>query len=155
MKLSRKRADSEHVVTEILQNALRGETPPDCINLEEKHMPFWQAITEARAIWTTVDLIHAANLARCMSSIEENTKLLAEEGDVVINKRGTQIMNPRFSILEQLSRRSVALSQKIQVHAAATVGISRNQRGKNAAKKEALEAFKDMDDEDSLIARPN
>lgn len=147
-----KRSDSSHVQTKIMADALRGQQVPDCVELEKKDMPFWIAICAAREQWTNVDLIHAANLARCMSSIEENTKALRSEGDVLLNQKGSPVMNPRFTILEQLSRRSVALSSKIQVHAAATVGESKLSRGKNAAKRDALQA---MEDDDDLIARPN
>lgn len=148
-----KRADSSHVQTKIMADALKGIQPPDCVTLDKEHMPFWRHIINARETWTTVDLIHAANLARCMASIEENQLLLKAEGDVLINQRGTPVMNPRFTILEQLSRRSVSLSSKIQVHAAATLGESKLSRGKNTAKRDALEAMEDA--EDDLIARPN
>lgn len=148
-----KRSDSTHVQNQILTDALKGIQPPDCVKLEESEMPFWNHIINAREQWTTVDLVHAANLARCMASIEANTVLLKAEGDVLENARGTPVMNPRFTILEQLSRRSVALSAKIQVHAAATVGESKLSRGKNTAKREALEAMGNADDD--LIARPN
>lgn len=151
--MPKKRADSSHVQTKIMADALKGINPPDCVKLDKNEMPYWNAIINARETWTTVDLIHAANLARCMASIEANTTLLKKEGDVLENARGTPVMNPRFTILEQLSRRSVALSAKIQVHAAATVGESKLSRGKNTAKRDALEAMEDADDD--LIARPN
>lgn len=149
----KKRADSAHVHSEIMQAAVKSIPVPDCVKLDKKHMPFWNAITAARSEWTTVDLIHAANLARCMCSIEENQNKLAKEGDVIDNARGTPVMNPRFTILEQLSRRSVSLSSKIQVHAAATVGEAKLSRGKNTAKRNAIEAFEELGDDD-LIARP-
>lgn len=148
-----KRSDSAHVENQILTDALKGIQPPDCVKLDKEHMPFWQHIINAREQWTTVDLIHAANLARCMASIEENQVLLKREGDVLENARGTPVMNPRFTILEQLSRRSVALSAKIQVHAAATIGESKLSKNKNTKKRESLEAMED--DDDGLIARPH
>ena len=147
------RADSVHVLSGIYKKALEGEQLPDGVTLEEKELPYWRLITEARAQWTKVDLFHAANLARCMCSIEENTLLLKAEGDVIKNDRGTMVMNPRFTILEQLSRRSVSLSAKIQVHAAATMGESKDQRKKNTAKRQALETMNSV--KDDLIARPN
>lgn len=114
--MPRKRSDSAHVQTEIMQSAILGVNVPDFVDVPEECKPFWKVITDARAVWTDVDLVHAANLARCMYSIEENQKELKKEGDVILNQKGTPIMNPRFSILEQLSRRSVTLSAKIQVH---------------------------------------
>lgn len=154
MMAKKERSDTLHKQTEIVKDAIKGINPPDCIKLENQEMPFWYAIIKARAEWTEVDLIHAANLARCMASIETNQRELKLEGDVIVNQRGTPIMNPRFSVLEQLSRRAVAVSSKIQVHAAATIGESKLSRGKNKAKREAVEAFDDLGDDD-LIARPH
>lgn len=153
MEMNIKRSDSAHVQTKIISDALKGIDPPSCVKLEKNDMPFWDHIINARDTWTTVDLVHAANLARCMASIEDNTQLLRVEGDVLVNARGTPVMNPRFTILEQLSRRSVALSSKIQVHAAATIGESKLSRGKNSEKRQALDTFDDNDDD--LISRPN
>lgn len=149
--MPKKRSDSAHTMTEIAASAIKLKQPP--LPLEEKELQFWNAIIEARHTWNNIDMMHACNLARTMCSIEENTKLLKEEGDVVWNTRGTQIMNPRFSVLEQLSRRSVAISQKLQVHAQATIGKPEDNKNKNAAKNKMAQAFEDADDD--LIARPN
>lgn len=151
----KKRADSVHVQSEIMQSAVKMIPPPSCVHLEGHHMPFWSAITAARLEWTVIDLIHAANLARCLYEIEFEHKQLSSEGSVTLGgKNGTtRVMNPRHSVLEQLSRRSVSLSSKIQVHAAATVGEAKLSKGKNSKKRESIEAFEELD-EDSLIARP-
>jgi len=135
--------------------AVIGIKPPACVRLEEHHMGFWQYVTEARAEWTNIDLVHAANLARCLYDIEYETALLAKEGSVIMGgKNGiTAVMNPRHTVLEQLSRRSVAVSSKIQVHAAATVGEAKLGKGKNTAKRQAMQAMEDVEDDD-LIARP-
>ncbi len=114
--------------------------------------PFYEAIVKARTDWTDVDLAHAANLARCQADIEDCERLLKAEGTVIENNRGTPVMNPRHTALEQLSRRSVALSRMIQVHAIATVGPSEDRRAKNKVKRDALSVF---DEDDDLIARPN
>lgn len=150
-----KRADSAHELTKIMQDAFTGIKPPAHIQLLERDLPFWNDIINARAEWTNVDLVHAANLARCQSDIEHNQKLLRDEGEVLKNERGTPVMNPRFTILEQLSRRSVSLSSKIQVHAAATVGEAKQAKGKNTAKRNALNSLVMEKEEDFLIARPN
>lgn len=149
-----KRSDSTHVKTEIMQKALKGIQPPDCVDLRDIDMPFWVAITQARHEWTIVDLIHAANLARTMADIEEETRLLHEEGSIIWGgKNGTtRVKNPRADLLETLSRRSVAVSAKIQVHAAATQGESKLSKGKNSSKRESIEAF--QDDDEALIGRP-
>lgn len=149
-----KRSDSSHVQTEIMNKAAKGVTPPDCVVLREKDLPFWKAITQARHDWTVIDLIHAANLSRCLADIEEETKALHQEGTVIMGgKNGTAyVKNPRADILETYSRRAMAISAKIQVHAAATQGESKQAKAKNTAKREAIEAFEDEDD--NLLARP-
>ena len=151
--MTRKRADSAHEQTKIMTAALRGIKPPAHLELREGDLPFWEAIINARSEWTDVDLAHAANLARCQADIEQNQKELDIEGSILKNERGTPVMNPRFTILEQLSRRSVAISSRIQVHAAATIGESKLGKGKNTAKRNSLHAMQEVEDDD-LIARP-
>jgi hypothetical protein len=147
------RSDDRDFQTEIMRAAAKGVQPPTYVELKPEHMSYWNAITEARAEWTKIDLIHAANLARTMYSIEYETKMLDREGSILENARGTPVMNPRFAILEQLSRRAVALSAKLQVHAAATIGEVENNKKKNKAKQKAVKAVESMD-EDDLLAKP-
>jgi hypothetical protein len=52
---------------------------------------------------------------------------IAEQGNIIENDRGTPIINPRHTLLEVLTRRSVALSRMLHVHAEATQGESRQQ----------------------------
>ena len=105
---------------------------PEHVQLRDIDMPFWYALVRARVkdSWNTVDLQHAANLARCQADIERIQQEILIEGDTLTNDRGTVVLNPKHSLLETLSRRSIALSKHIQVHAVATVGDSDKQRGK-------------------------
>lgn len=153
--MAKKRSDSSHVQTEIMSKAAKGINPPDCVTLRECDLPFWKAITMARNDWTVVDLIHAANLSRCLADIEEETNKLHEEGSVILGGKSgeTKVKNPRADILETLSRRAMAISAKIHIHAAATQGESKLSKAKNTAKRESIEAFEDEDD--GLIARPH
>lgn len=153
--MPRKRSDSVHIQTEMMKRAVNKILPPDCVGLSENEMPFWDAVVATRLQWSKVDLIHAANLARCMASIEMNQQLLKIEGDVIMGgKHGTQpIPNPRFYILETLSRRSVNISTKIHVHAVATLGEAKNSKGKNSAYQKLQNSLEDSD-EDDLLARP-
>lgn len=151
-----KRSDSTTTETQIFQEAYKGIPVPACTPLYDYELPFWRAVTQTRASWSEVDLIHAANLARTMHAIEKNQALLLKEGDVIMNQRGTPVMNPRFTVLETLSRRSVAISTKIHVHAVATLGEAKLGKGKNAKKQQALNALNNEQDEDELLlARPN
>lgn len=115
-------------VIETFQNAITKIEPPSHIKLRECDWPFWYAITGARAAnsWNDTDLAKAANLARCQSDIERLSDELTHEEDILVNERGTQIVNPKHDLLEKLSRREIALSRAVHVHSEATVGRSRD-----------------------------
>lgn len=150
--MSENRADSVNVQADIMKKSLEEITPP--IFLEEKEMRFWKSIINARLNWTEIDLIQAANLARCLCSIEEETMLLKIEGSVLKNQKGTQVMNPRHVVLEQLTRRMVCLAGKIHVHALATQGEAKLAAKKNTVKHQAIQSMNEIDDDDDLIAKP-
>lgn len=151
--MSENRADSAHIQTGLVQEAFKDIKPPSSVVLEPKHMPFWYAIIQARHQWTEIDLFHAANLARCFCAIEEETALLSMEGSIVyVGKRGdVPSENPRSRRVFTLTNQATNLSQKLQVHAQATMGNPRDNVKKNTKKQEMLEAFEDDDD---LIAKP-
>ena len=148
-----KRADSIKERTQALADA-EIEVPAH-LSLRERDLPFWTSIVRARArdLWTDVDLNHAANLARCQADIERIQAEIDEEGDTLTNDRGTVVMNPKHSLLETLSRRSIALCRTLQVHAIATVGESKQSRGKNTAQREGQRARSQIEDDD-LLAGP-
>ena len=151
----RNRADSVHNKT---QNFVEEDlAPPAHLKLRKADLPYWQAIVRARArnTWNVVDLQHAANLARCQCDIERIQKEIAKEGDTLVNDRGTKVLNPKHALLETLTRRSIALSKHIQVHAIATVGESKQSRAKNTAQKGAQDAIQKTKESDDLLARPS
>lgn len=148
-----KRSHSLDAQSDTLKMAFVEVKPPEHCPLRPQDVPFWNSIVSVRCNWTTVDLIFAANMARCMADIEQAQKQLDLEGPVVENQRGTQIMNPLFTVIEQLTRRSMSMSSKIQVHAAATVGEAKNNKGKNAKHQNAQAAHEVVEDDD-LIAKP-
>lgn len=112
-------------------------------------MKFWRSITKARAAdrWNDSDLEVAAELARTKANIERLNAELEAEGDVIVNGRGTPIVNPKHNLLETLTRRMVALSRVLQVHAEATQGKSRDQVKANQAQAEAEKAVQNVDSE--------
>lgn len=150
----KKRSDSTSFQAEIMSKAGKKVLPPDYVRVPDGAMPFWEDIIATKVEWTKVDLILAANLARCCHMLESEQFMLEFEGTVVENARGTRVPNARVAITEQLSRRQASLAQKLQVHAQATQGEPENNRKKNAAKRDADGVFDGLDDDD-LIARPN
>ena len=150
-----KRSDSASYAIQAMQAALEGPIdPPAHVHLREGDRPFWDSIVRARARnkWTEPDYEVAANLARCKADIERLQREVDAEGDIIENQRGTPIVNPRHALLETLSRRAVALSRMLHVHAEATVGLSKNQPKGNAVQRQANVVAQSIDND--LIPRP-
>lgn len=150
------KSTSSHVISEITASALVEIEPPVEAGLDDEHMPYWRDIIQTRHEWTKVDLRHAANLARNWYDIDQLNMAIKENGYTVWGgKNGTtKVANPELTARESLIRQSVTLSAKLQVHAQATMGESREQKSRNNKKREAVQAFDALDDDD-LIARPN
>ena len=100
--MSENRADSAHVLSGIMQDALKDIKPPEYCKVEEKHMPFWNAVIKVRHSWNELDLIHAANLARVLYEIEEERAILEKEGSIIpVGKNGNvPAENPRSRRVE-------------------------------------------------------
>ena len=125
MKLApkRNRSDSISAAVRASQAAALGPLdPPDHVTLREGDRPFWDAIVTSRAreTWTTIDLCTAANLARTQADIEQLQTRLDIEGYTLDSGK----VNPVAALVERLTRRTVALSRVLHVHAIATVGKS-------------------------------
>lgn len=148
------RSDSTSFQAEIMGKVGQKILPADYLRVPEGAMKFWDDIIATKVEWSKVDLMLAANMARCCHDIEREAFVLECEGSVMTNQKGTPVMNPRHTVLEQLSRRQAALAQKLQVHAQATQGEPENNRKKNAAKRGADQMYEDLEDDD-LIGRPN
>lgn len=96
--------------------------------------------------------MHAANLARCLHDIERISGEICAEGDVLENARGTPVVNPKHNILETLSRRCVALTRLLHMHAQARIGEPKQVAKARAAVQAAGAVMDEMDDD--LLARP-
>lgn len=153
--MKRPRSDSKTAAVNAAQAVAAGPLqPPAHIRLRDGDWPFWEAITRARArdTWNDVDLTKAANLARCQADIERISTELLDEADIVLNARGTPVVNPKHALLETLSRREIALSRVIHVHAEATVGKSEDAGKALETERKARQSAET--DDDGLIARP-
>ena len=118
----RKRSDSAAAAIAAAQAAALGPLePPAHVTLRACDRPFWDAIMLARArdTWTEVDLTTAATLARTQADIEALHGDLAAAGYLLGDKP-----HPLAAVVETLTRRAVALTRVLHVHAEATVGKS-------------------------------
>lgn len=149
----RQRTDTVKGAVNAMAGALSEIPVPGHVNVPADAMKFWASITKTRAAdrWTDPDLEVAAELARTKASIERLNAELADEGDVVVNARGTQIVNPKHNLLETLTRRMVALSRMLQVHAEATQGKSRDQVKANKAQAQAAKAAEEAGGADAEL----
>lgn len=98
-------------------------------------------LARARDTWTEIDLTTAANLARCQADIETLQAALNENGYLIEGKP-----NPVCALIDTLTRRAVALSRCLHVHAEATVGRSADAAKALANERKAREAVADGDD---------
>lgn len=106
-----------NAVKAMLDAAKADLRPPGHVKLRDGDEPFWVGVVRARTRdeWTETDLVVAAQLARCLHDIEREQVALDTEGAVVSNDKGTQIVNPRVSVLEQYARREMALMRTLRM----------------------------------------
>lgn len=130
--------------------------PPKQCKLRKGDRPFWNSIVRARARaeWSEVDLVVAAQLARCQADIEREQLALDAESTVIENARGTSVMNPRVSVLEQLARREMALLRTLRM-AGSVAGSAKDASRARAVEADARRARESLDEEDpdELLAR--
>jgi hypothetical protein len=127
---------------------------PACVKLKLSAMPFWEAIMRARTRdeWTDADLIAAAQLARCQQEIELESEALEDEGSVIENARGTQVMNPRHSVLEQLSRRQLAIMRSLRITGSSTGERKEDLVKARRVQQDAERALEQIENEDFLAS---
>jgi hypothetical protein len=137
--------------TTTMQNAsAQPLKPPSFMKLRPGDLPYWHAVIRARAreMWTDVDLIMAANLARAMNEIELQQAAIVKEGASVKNGKGTPVANPRFNAITQLTDRVTRMMRLLHVHPAATAGRAADEGARMRSEREA----EDILDGDGLSA---
>ena len=140
----RNRSDSASAAIRAAQAVALGPLdPPAHVALRSGDRPFWDAIVTARArdTWTAIDLTTAANLARSQADIERLQTDLDASGYMLPDGK----QNPIAALVETLTRRTVALSRALHVHAEATQG-----RARDAGKALANERNAAQDDDDLI-----
>lgn len=152
--MKRIRATSAEAAVKAMVDVSRGLLrPPAHVRLRKGDEPFWEGVIRARARdeWSEADLVVAAQLARCQRDIETESLALEDENSVLMNARGTQVMNPRLTVLEQLARREMALMRTLRMGGRAA-GDPRDESGRRAAERRAEAVRKEVGEEDELLA---
>lgn len=121
--------------------------------LDGSELDYFTGIVTAREVdtWSDNDKLIAANLAKTYAAIDELWLDIKQRGYMVTNERGTPVVNPAVSALNQMTSTMQSLNR--------TLGLSASQRGlsgakqgsRNAADQEARKAIEDAA-ENSLLA---
>jgi hypothetical protein len=151
--MRKQRSDSAEAAIKAALNAASPEPKiPDCVKLSENHLPFWKAIIRARARdeWNETTLVVAAQLARTQAEIESETVLLEAEGSVIENQRGTPIMNPRQTVMEQLCRREMAIMRTLGISGSLANGDKRDVQKARQMQSQAEKLAKELEEDDLL-----
>jgi hypothetical protein len=142
---------AEAAVKAALAAAAPDLQPPAHCRMREGDAPFWLGIVCARARdeWTEADLVVGAQLARCMHDVELQQEALDGEGSVIANDRGTKVLNPRVTVLEQLARREMALMRTLRM-GGRIVGDARDAAGSRRLERQARKTKAEVEEEDLL-----
>ena len=152
--MKRTRATSaESAVKGMLDAAKGAPDVPAHVRLRDGDRAFWDGVVRARARdeWTEADLVVAAQLARCQHDIETQQEELDAEGAVVKNDRGTQVMNPRVSVLEQLARREMALMRTLRM-GGRVAGDTRDEAGRRKIERQSRQIREELEDDELLAS---
>ena len=106
--------------------------------------------SRARSEWSEADLVIAAQLARTMSDIETQSEKAEKEGPVISNQRGTPVMNPRHSALEQLARKQLAFMRTLTMGGSTAGGSKAKASAKRGLERGAREARGEVEADDLL-----
>jgi hypothetical protein len=119
------RSDSAPAAVAAMKAAGSVIEPPAHISLRDCDRPFWASVIAAKPAdrWSPGDLEDAAILSATKADIVRLQAEIDREGDVI-----GQRLNPKHALIETLTRRSMALSRTLQIHARARHGESRDQR---------------------------
>lgn len=150
MTAKRTRSDSAASAVKAMLDAAKDDLrPPGHVRLRDGDEPFWIGVVRARARdeWTETDLVVAAQLARCLHDIEREQVCLDLEGSVVTNDKGTQIVNPRVSVLEQYARREMALMRTLRMGGKVPGEDPRSQSGARRVERQSRKVKDELVDE--------
>jgi hypothetical protein len=152
MATKRNRADSASSAVKAMLNAAKDTIQvPAHVKLRDGDMVFWDGVVRARARdeWMETDLVVAGQLARCLHDIEDEQAALDIEGTVIKNDKGTPVVNPRVSVLEQFARREMALMRTLRM-GGRVAGAARDEAPGRKIERQSREIRKELEDDELL-----
>ena len=152
--MKRNRSDSAESALKAMVNASKDTIAvPAHVNLRDGDLVFWDGVVRARARdeWTETDLVVAGQLARCLADIEKEQIALDSETTVIMNDRGTLVVNARVSVLEQFARREMALMRTLRM-GGRVAGAARDEGPTRKIERESRKLREELEDEDLLAS---
>ena len=152
MATKRNRADSASSAVKAMLNAAKDTVqPPAHVKLRDGDQVFWDGVVRARARdeWTETDLVVAGQLARCLHDIEDEQAALDREGTVIKNDKGTPVVNPRVSVLEQFARREMALMRTLRM-GGRSAGAARDEAPARKIERQSRKLREELQDDELL-----
>lgn len=146
----RQRSDSASAAINAMANAAKGAIQaPAYATMTPDAEPYFDAVVRARARdeWEECDLIVAVQLAQCMADMASEDAQLRDEGKVIKNDKGTPVMNPRTTVLEQLARREMALMRTLRM-GGRIAGDTRDLQGKRKIESQSRQLRGEIETED-------
>jgi hypothetical protein len=150
----RTRADSASSAVKAMFDAAKPlPEPPSHVMMTDEAKVYWNDVIRARARdeWTELDLVIGAQLANCMADIAEQDAFLRVEGMIVENQRGTQIMNPRATVMERLAAREMALMRTLRM-GGKVAGDPRDELGKRSIQRQSAKIREELEEDDLLAS---
>lgn len=91
---------------------------PEGVELRsDEERVLWRQFTSARALdsWRDFDLVVLSKMVRLESDIRRYQVLLDKTGPLIQNKRGTMVVNPMMTAVDQLERRLLAMIRSLSL----------------------------------------
>ena len=106
--------------------------PSGVILRSEDEMIIWRQFTRARAFndWRDCDLLIIEQAVKAKADIRKYQIELDKTGAILINERGTPVVNPLVSIVDTLTRQFLSLSRSISLMQTETDSRTKNAIGK-------------------------
>ena len=106
--------------------------PAGVILRSEDEMIIWRQFTRARAFndWRDCDLLIIEQAVKAKADIRKYQIELDKTGAILINERGTPVVNPLVSIVDTLTRQFLSLSRSISLMQTETDSRTKNAIGK-------------------------
>lgn len=152
MATKRNRADSAASAVKAMVNAAKDDIQvPAHVKLRDGDKVFWDGVVRARARdeWTETDLVVAGQLARCLHDIENEQAALDIEGTVIKNDKGSPVVNPRVSVLEQFARREMALMRTLRM-GGRVAGAARDEAPARKIERQSRKLREELEDDELL-----